>query len=114
MFSPRFDVGGYAISFHGFAKIIKRTNAMIEIRRDVEIVIIRSETGARFCTPGKLGYIGGHLIEDGCNSERVKIMEDEKSEYFKQGRANYNPKWRPWNSEPIPYRLMNPDYWPNC
>jgi hypothetical protein len=52
-------------------------------------------------------------MEDVFGSERVKIRQDEKGEYFKQGRqAKYKPKWRPWNSEPIYYRLMTPDNWP--
>jgi hypothetical protein len=113
MFSPRFEVDGYAVSHHGFAKIIDITDVMIEIRRDVEIVVIRPEAGPWLCAPGKLGHVGPYLMEDVFGSERVKIRQDEKGKYFKQGRqAKYKPKWRPWNSEPIYYRLMTPDNWP--
>jgi hypothetical protein len=116
MFSPRFQIGGYAVSHHGFARIIKRMDVMIEIRRDVEIVVIRPATGPWFCMPGRLGYIGdGYLLEGGCLPDRVKIKQDAKSECLWLdgigGRSKINP-WRPWNGEPIPYGLMSPDYWP--
>lgn len=104
MFGTKLVEGGYAISHQGFVRIIKRSESMVETE-PVETDVTRGEAGGgATCkpVPGAGGYA----------PTRTKILSDEKGEYLQWGRAKHNPKWRPWNGEPVPYRLMSPDFWP--
>jgi hypothetical protein len=103
MFSPRFQLGGYAVSYQGFKKIIKRTDAMVDVDKVETLLSPRVIGKPCFCTPGK---------SEGFGIEKTKILQDEQGEYLQWGRAKHCPKWRPWNGEPIYYSVMSPDYWP--
>ena len=103
MFSSRFQVGGYAVSYWGFKKIVKRSDAMVEVD-DVETSTTPRVIGKPcFCTPGK---------SEGNEKVKTKILQDEQGEYVQWGKAKHCPKWRPWNGEPIYYSVMNPYNWP--
>jgi hypothetical protein len=104
MFDSAFKVGGYAVSFQGFLRILKHTSETIVV-----------EHVSTDVTPAQQGG-GGATVKPGppvgADTERTKILTDATSEYVQWGRAKHNPKWRPWNGQPIRYREMSPDYWP--
>ncbi len=103
MFSSRFQVNGYAVSFQGFKKILKKAETMIEVEHVETLTSPRMPGERSFCTPGK---------SEGYEKVKTKILQDEQGEYLQWGRAKHCPKWRPWNGEPIYYSVMNPDDWP--
>lgn len=104
MFATQLVEGGYAISHQGFVQILKRTGSMVETV-PVETDVTKAEPGMpATCQPAP-----GTAWAD---PARMKILCDEKGEYVQWGRAKHNPKWRPWNGEPVPYRVMSPDFWP--
>jgi hypothetical protein len=106
MFSPRFQFVGYAVSFQGFLKAVKKSDAIVEIDY-VETSTTPFVSGTpSVCTPGK---------SEGAETKKTKILQDDEGEYLQWGRAKHCPKWRPWNGEPIPYREMSADsegFWP--
>ncbi len=103
MFDKAFKVGGYAVSFQGFLKVLKRTNEMLVVDHITTNTTPWVKGSPSTSTPG---------ASEGADSKQTKILDDPISEYIQWGRAKHNPKWRPWNGEPIPYRLMTPDNWP--
>jgi hypothetical protein len=71
MFSPRFQLGGYAVSYQGFKKIIKRTDAMVDVDKVETLLSPRVIGKPCFCTPGK---------SEGFGIGKTKILQDEKGE----------------------------------
>lgn len=103
MFKSKFVEGGYAVSFQGFEKIVQRSEKTVlseAVETDVRAWTPGSPTS---CTPGASRL---------ASPRRTKVLEDKKGEYLQWGRARHNPKWRPWNGDPIPYGLMSPNAWP--
>jgi hypothetical protein len=103
MIDTRFVVGGYAVSPGGFYRIEKRTAAFIWLRcmttktyRNSENVVVE-EPG----TPEEFDLW------------KTKVLQDDTSEFAQWGRARWDRKWRPWNGQPVPYRLMTPETWPH-
>lgn len=103
VFSPAFNPSGHAVSFHGFLRILQRSETEVEVM-SVEMhatLPVSRQTSA--CTPGQ---------PDNRTTQRVKVFSDNRGEYLKFSPDKRYPKWRPWNGEPVPYRLMTAKTWP--
>lgn len=95
--------GGYAVSWHGFLKIVNRMDSTVVVEHVATEVIPAQSGGGALAKPG---------APEGYDLERTKILSDTTSEYLQWGRAKHNPKWRPWDGQPILYRVMSPEFWP--
>ena len=102
MIDSQFVVGGYAISPHGFYRIVKRTEAFITVE---PVSSLTMRTG-----DGRLAYLPG--APEGYDHQRTKVLSDDLGEYLQWGRARHCWKWRPWAGQAVPHRVLNPEGWP--